>query len=157
VEEAETAEIRSGDRESPRAVEYGVDLSAARRSIRRNAVTRPPAAVGHDCNAALRHFAIRPLRGDIWTNREQEMNVVAHDREGNDINRHPVREKLETVEDPRPACGIVKERFPAHASRDAVIDAGVAGVDDVASSLCHGANLRCNSSGSPSAAFLSRR
>jgi hypothetical protein len=157
MEEAEAAEVSPCIHESSGTVEDRVDLLGTWRGIRRDAVPCPPTTVGHGRNSALSDLAIRPACDDIGPNREEQMDVIAHDRERNHIDRNPVRNELEAADQPRSPRWIVEERFPTHAPRDAVIDAGIPRVDDVASSLCHAANLRPDNSEPPNPAFVPSR
>ena len=141
VEESEAAEIRPRAGDADRTREYRTDLSGGRRSIRRDPLLPTHATVLQERGPALGDLAIRPLRHDVRADRKEQVDVIAHDSEGNDIDRHPAREELKACHDPRAARRILDQGLPTNAARDAVIDTGRTGIDDVASTTSHEPNL----------------
>lgn len=65
--------------------------------------------------------------------------MVLHDRERDHVDRHEFREKPNAIDDPLAPRRILEERLPPHAPRDAVIHAGVGGIDDVRTTTGHAA------------------
>ncbi|MFZ4750896.1 MAG: hypothetical protein ACOYMM_10370 [Phycisphaerales bacterium] len=141
MEEAEARQVGPGAFEERGACEDRVDLRGGRRGVGRDPAARAGPEVRQDRDASFRDLAIAPAGHDVGPDRQEKMEVVPHHCEGNDIDRHPVGEEAEPVDDPRAARGIVEQRLPPHAARDAVIDAGAAGIDDVTSATGHGENV----------------
>jgi hypothetical protein len=139
VEKPEVAEVRACLRKSAWRAENVSEFILRRGCSIWNLVFPPPTEVRHQSDPPFGDFCIRPTRNDIRPNREEEMDVVSHDRERDDIDRHEVREELEAIDNPLPSRWILKERLPTDAPRHAVIHAGIAGIDDVTTTTCHAA------------------
>jgi hypothetical protein len=142
VEEPEIAEVPTCTGETASARKQSDDL--LRCGGRLGIDARPPAlpSVLHERKPAFRDLAVGPELHDIGADREEQMDVVLHHRKRNDIDRHPLREELEAFYDPRAASWVVEEKLTTNAARDAVIDTGASGVDDVTSAASHRVNLR---------------